>query len=56
MPTQLSPEQMKQIVRNHFEDFVNQRNASVIRKNMTPDFLTTMAPAENPPASRATSK
>jgi len=38
MPTTLTPEQMKQFVRNHFEDFVNKRNAAVIRKNMTPDF------------------
>jgi len=38
MPTRLTPEQKKQFVRNHFEDFVNNRKAEVIRKNMTPDF------------------
>jgi hypothetical protein len=38
MATKLSLEQMKQFVRDHFEDFVNERNAAVIRKNMTPDF------------------
>ncbi len=38
MTTQLSPAQMKQLVRDHFEEFVNRRNAAVIRKNMTPDF------------------
>ena len=37
MATGLTPDQMKQFVREHFEDFVNKRNASVIRKNMTPD-------------------
>jgi predicted ester cyclase len=29
---------MKRFVREHFEQFVNQRNASIIRTNMTPDF------------------
>jgi predicted ester cyclase len=38
MPTNLTPEQMKQLVRTHVEDFVNNRRADVIRKNMTPDF------------------
>jgi predicted ester cyclase len=38
MPTNFTPEQMKQLVRNHFEDFVNRRNPAVIRKNMTTDF------------------
>jgi predicted ester cyclase len=38
MPTTLTPEQMKRFVRDHFEDFVNKRDASVIRRNMTPDF------------------
>jgi predicted ester cyclase len=36
--TKLSLEQMKQLVKDHFEDFVNRRNAAVIRKNMSPDF------------------
>jgi predicted ester cyclase len=39
MATELSPEQMKRFVAEHFEGFVNRRNASVIHKNMTPDFL-----------------
>ena len=39
MATTLSLEQMKRLVHDHFEDFVNRRNAAVIRKNMTPDFL-----------------
>jgi predicted ester cyclase len=38
MAASLTPEQMKQFVRNDFEEFVNRRNAGVIRKNMTPDF------------------
>jgi predicted ester cyclase len=38
MATTLTLEQMKQFVRDHFEEFVNNRNAIVIRKNMTPDF------------------
>jgi hypothetical protein len=38
MPTTLSLEQMKKIVRDHFEDFVNKRNSAVIRNNMTVDF------------------
>jgi predicted ester cyclase len=48
MATQLSLEQMKQIVRDHFEDFVNKRNASVIRKNMTPDFYDHDGPGGKP--------
>jgi len=39
MPTQLTPAQMKEFVRRHFEDFVNQQVAGAIRRNMTPDFL-----------------
>ena len=39
MATTLTPDQMKAFVRNHFEDFVNKRNAAVIHTNMTPDFL-----------------
>jgi predicted ester cyclase len=38
LATTLTLEQMKQIVRDHFEDFVNRRNAAVIHKNMAPDF------------------
>jgi hypothetical protein len=36
--TTLTVEQMKKLVRDHFEDFVNRRNAAVIRQNMTSDF------------------
>src|SRR5215467_8512214 len=32
--TTLTPQQMKEFVRNHFEDFVNRRKAAVIRTNM----------------------
>ena len=48
MPTALSLDQMKQIVRNHFEDFVNNRNASVIRHNMAPDFYDHDGPGGRP--------
>jgi predicted ester cyclase len=39
---------MKQRVNEHFEDFVNQRNAGVIRKNMTPDFYDHDGPGGKP--------
>ena len=39
---------MKQFVRDHFEDFVNRRDASVIRKNMAPDFYDHDGPGGNP--------
>jgi hypothetical protein len=29
---------MKEIVRRHFEEFVNRKNTGVIRQSMTPDF------------------
>jgi predicted ester cyclase len=48
MPTHLSPVQTKQFVRDHFEDFVNNRNAAVIRKNMTPDFYDHDGPGGKP--------
>ena len=48
MPTDLTPAQMKQFVREHFEDFVNKRNAAVIRKNMTPDFYDHDGPGGKP--------
>ena len=48
MPTGLSLAQMKQIVRDHFEDFVNNRKASVIRHNMTPDFYDHDGPGGQP--------
>ena len=55
MATDLSLEQMKQLVKDHFEDFVNKRKAAVIRKNMTPDFYDHDGPAESLRASMATS-
>jgi len=48
MATDLTTDQMKQLVRDHFEDFVNKRNASVIRKNMTPDFYDHDGPGGRP--------
>jgi predicted ester cyclase len=39
---------MKQFVRDHFEDFVNNRNAAVIRKNMTSDFYDHDGPGGKP--------
>jgi predicted ester cyclase len=38
LATTLTLDQMKQVVRDQFEDFVNKRNAAVIHKNMAPDF------------------
>jgi predicted ester cyclase len=38
MATQLTPDEMKAFVRAHFDDFVNNHHAEVIRRNMTPDF------------------
>ncbi|MBV8513912.1 MAG: ester cyclase [Acidobacteria bacterium] len=48
MATNLNTEQMKEFVRNHFEDFVNKRNAAVIRKNMTSDFYDHDGPSGKP--------
>jgi predicted ester cyclase len=39
MATTLSTTEMKALVRQHFEDFVNNQKAEVIRNNMTADFL-----------------
>jgi predicted ester cyclase len=39
MATTLSPNEMKEFVRRHFEDFVNQQKPEVIRRNMTAGFL-----------------
>jgi predicted ester cyclase len=35
----LSLEEMKQFVRNHFEDFVNRKKSDVALRNFSPDFL-----------------
>ena len=48
MPTDLTLDQMKEFVRRHFEDFVNKRNAAVIRENMTPDFYDHNGPGNKP--------
>ena len=48
MPTSLSHAQMKELVRRHFEDFVNNQKAEVIRINMTPDFLDHDGPGGKP--------
>lgn len=48
MTTSLTLDQMKLFVRDHFEDFVNKRNAAVIRKNMTPDFYDQDGPGGKP--------
>ncbi len=39
MATTLTLEQMKKMVRDHFEDFVNRKDGAAIRRNMTADFL-----------------
>ena len=48
MATHLTPAQMKEIVRNHFEDFVNRRKPEVIRTNMTANFLDHDGPGGKP--------
>ncbi len=48
MPTSLTPDQMKQFVRRHFEEFVNNRNAAVIHTNMTSDFCDHDGPGGAP--------
>ena len=48
MATRLSLAEMKQFVRDHFEEFVNKRNAAVIRKNMTADFYDQDGPDGRP--------
>jgi len=56
MSTTLTLEQMKQFVRNHFEDFVNKRNAAVIHNNMTPDFYDHDGPGGKPAGADADEK
>ncbi len=48
MATQLTPDQMKQLVSNHFDEFVNKQNVAAIRKNMTPDFFDHDGPGGKP--------
>jgi predicted ester cyclase len=46
--TELTLEQMRLFVKEHFEVFVNKRNAAIIRTNMTPDFLDHDGPGGKP--------
>ncbi len=48
MGTTMSPEAMKKFVRAHFEEFVNNRNAAVIHKNMSPEFYDHDGPDGKP--------
>ncbi len=48
MATTLTLEQMKQTIRDHFEDFVKRRNAAVIHKNMARDFYDHDGPGGKP--------
>jgi predicted ester cyclase len=48
MATSLSTDEMKALVRKHFEDFVNYQKAEVIRHNMTADFLDHDGPGGKP--------
>jgi predicted ester cyclase len=48
MPTTLTIDEMKAKVRSHFEDFVNNRKAEVIRTNMTSDFYDHDCPCGQP--------
>jgi predicted ester cyclase len=48
MATNLTPDEMKQRVSAHFEDFVNRQNAGVIHNNMTPGFYDHDGPGGKP--------
>src|SRR5581483_5744887 len=48
MGTSLTTGQMKQFVKDHFEEFVNRQNAAIIRRNMTPDFYDHDGPGGKP--------
>jgi predicted ester cyclase len=48
MPTTLTPEEMKHLVRSHFEDFVNRRDSAAIRRNMAPEFYDHDGPGGKP--------
>ena len=48
MASELTLQQMKEFVRDHFEDFVNRRKPEVIRANMTPDFYDHDGPGGKP--------
>lgn len=48
MTTHLTADQMKEVVRAHFDEFVNKRNAAVIRTKMTADFVDHDGPGRRP--------
>lgn len=48
MASSLTLSEMKQRVTDHFEDFVNRRNAEVIRVNMSADFYDHDGPGGRP--------
>jgi predicted ester cyclase len=48
MATHLTPSEMKQRVVDHFDDFVNKRNASVIHRNMSSSFYDHDGPGGKP--------
>ena len=48
MATTLTTDEMKAFVRQHFEDFVNNKKAEVVRHNMTPDFYDHDGPGGKP--------
>jgi predicted ester cyclase len=48
MSTTFTPQQMKDFVRRHFEDFVNNKQADVIHRNMTTNFYDHNGPGNKP--------
>lgn len=48
MATHLTTDEMKALVRQHFNDFVNNKQAEVIRRNMTAGFLDHDGPGGKP--------
>jgi predicted ester cyclase len=46
--TRFSTDEMKEFVRQHFEDFVNNKKPEVIQQNMTPDFYDHDGPGNEP--------
>lgn len=48
VPTHLTPEEMKRRVLEHFEDFVNRREAEVIQRNMDVTFVDHDGPQGKP--------
>jgi predicted ester cyclase len=48
MATHLTLSEMKQLVVDHFDDFVNKRNAGVIHKNMSSTFYDHDGPGGKP--------